>query len=420
MNPIKTLLIAALTIFTLSTSAQWTVVEWPQTDGLDNIDFVDDVTGYAQMQSLQDFTSSFEKTEDGGQTWTELNIPVDPYDIQDMDFHLSAEGVLVMRSSTSEGLFTKVYRTMDDGANWEEISPDETATGFGLAQIQMLDANTVFFVTDNYFYRTINGGEDWTTVLLPSAGVSVNFSDANHGLVGTWDGTFNYFGGMMATSDGGDTWNETVLELNNSSIGVVDQLSETTAYAAPVKWGANGQVQFYKTVDNGLNWTTVSVPETDDSATLTGLDFRDEDYGVITLSSNTQFYIYKTIDGGDVWELQNQMDQLYISDMDLTPNSGYIAAQGGFIFRLDASLGLAEYGGIAVSLYPNPAAPGQLIQWDARVDFTQIRIVDVTGKTVFQESLTVQNSIIPNLSRGVYFVSLQNAYVSKTSKIVVE
>ena len=104
MNPIKTLFIAALSIFTLSTSAQWTVVEWPQTDGLDNIDFVDDVTGYAQMQMLQGFTSSFEKTEDGGQTWTELNIPVSPYDIQDMDFHLSGDGVLVTRSSTREGL----------------------------------------------------------------------------------------------------------------------------------------------------------------------------------------------------------------------------------------------------------------------------------------------------------------------------
>ncbi|MFT6998418.1 MAG: photosystem II stability/assembly factor-like uncharacterized protein [Cryomorphaceae bacterium] len=420
MNPIKTLFIAALTIFTLSTSAQWTVVEWLQTDGLDNIDFVDDVTGYAQMQMLQGFTSSFEKTEDGGQTWTELNIPVSPYDIQDMDFHLSGGGVLVTRSSTSEGIFTKVYRTMDDGANWEEISPDETATGFGMAQIQMLDANTVFFVTDNYFYRTTNGGDDWTAILLPAAGISVNFFDGNHGVIGTWDATFNYFGGMLATSDGGTTWNETVLDLNYSVIGVVGQLNETTSFAAPVKWGGNGQVQFYKTIDNGLNWTTVSVPETDDNATLTGFDFRDEEYGVITLSSNTQFYIYKTIDGGDVWELQNQMDQLYISDMDLTPNSGYIAAQGGFIFRLDAPLGVEERDGIDLKIYPNPAASGQLIQWNARVDFTQIRIMEITGKTVFQEKLTVQNSMLPNLSRGVYLVSLQNEGIVKTMKIMVE
>jgi hypothetical protein len=87
---------------------------------------------------------------------------------------------------------------------------------------------------------------------------------------------------------------------------------------------------------------------------------------------------------------------------------------------LDAPLGVVDFEDIAVSLYPNPAAPGQLIQWATLVDFTQIRITDIAGKTVFQEDLTGQNSIMPNLSGGVYFVSLQNASVAKTSKIVVE
>lgn len=419
MKPTKTTLIAVLSLFSFSSAAQWAEVDWPAADGLSNIDFVDDVTGYAQMALLQGFTSSFEKTEDGGQTWTELNVPVTPSDIQDMDFLSSGVGVIVTRSYINEEILTQVYRTTDDGANWEDISPEDAATGFGMSEIQMLDINTVFFVIDNYFYRTINGGNDWTAELLPAASISVNFSDADHGVVGTWDATFNYFGGMMATTDGGQTWNETALEINNSVIGVVQQLTQNTAVAAPVKWGANGLFHFYKTIDNGLNWTTISVPETDDSATLTEFDFRNENYGVITLRSNTLSHFYKTTDGGETWDLQNQMDPLYISDMHLTPTSGYMAVEGGIILRLNETLGLEELNDVDLSLYPNPANSGQIIQWDSLEDFTQIHIVDCSGKTVFQGNLVVQNSKLPQLSSGVYFVSLQNDLTSKTIKMIV-
>lgn len=420
MPQIKTLFVAMLSTFTLSATAQWTEVEWPQTDGLWNIDFVDDLTGYAQMSLLQGFTSSFEKTVDGGQTWTEWNTPVSAIEIQDMDFLVTGEGALVTRTFSIDGTLTRVYRTLDDGDNWEDISPDDVAIGFGLAQIQMLNANTIFFVTDNYFYRTTNGGDDWSAVLLPHAGVSVNFSDADRGLVGTWDGTFLYSGGILATIDGGETWNELVLDVNNTAIGVVHQFNETTAYAAPVKWGGSGQSQFYKTIDNGTNWTTVMVPETEDNATLSGFDFRDENYGVVTLNSNEQCYIYKTTDGGENWDLQNEVDQLYIADLDLTPSSGYIVDDNGVILRLNAPLGVSEYHEITLRVFPNPVVSGQIIEWDATADFTKVRIVDVRGKTVFQENLILQNATIPTLHTGVYCLTLQNEMISKTVKILVD
>jgi len=57
---------------------------------------------------------------------------------------------------------------------------------------------------------------------------------------------------------------------------------------------------------------------------------------------------------------------------------------------------------------------------DAMVDFTQIRIVDISGKTVFQDIMTCQNAVIPNFNSGIYFVTFQNDLVSKTMKILVD
>ncbi|MGB0424994.1 MAG: WD40/YVTN/BNR-like repeat-containing protein, partial [Flavobacteriales bacterium] len=158
MNQISTIMLSLLSIASLSASAQWTEVEWEQLDGISNIDFADDETGYAQMHLLQGFTSSFEQTEDGGQTWTEMNIPVNSTDIQDMNFYAPGIGAFVARVYVDGEILTQVYSTNDDGANWENISPDEVATGYGMSEIQMLDPNTIFFVIDDYFYRTINGG----------------------------------------------------------------------------------------------------------------------------------------------------------------------------------------------------------------------------------------------------------------------
>ncbi len=420
MNQIKLLLMSALAVCTISASAQWSQVEWAEDHGLTMPDFVNDEVGYAYMHQLFGFYSGLGKTEDGGQTWTDVPLPLPGSEFQAVDFYAEGEGVIVIRDWGSTDAITQIYHTLDDGETWENISPTTTETGFGIAAIQFFDAATGCFVTENSYYATSDGGDNWTETVLPISAISLSFSDVDHGIIGTWDASFNYFGGMLCTEDGGLTWNELLLDINNTVMGEVHQFNETTAYAAPVKWGAYDQHEFYKTTDNGLNWTSVPLPETDDDAYLSGFDFWDENYGVVTLKAPEEFYIYETIDGGESWELQNELGTFYIEDITLTENSGYIVGGKGLIYRLDAPLAVSNPEDVAVTLYPNPARSGQNIQWESPVDFTEIRIIDITGKTVFQENLITQKSIIPNLNRGVYFVSLQNDKTSKTVKIMVD
>lgn len=417
-------LIFSLVVFALISpfmNAQWTEVEWAETDGISNLNFVDDLTGYAKMHQLQGFLSSFEKTEDGGETWTDFPIPVNVTDVQDMDFLANGSGALVSRTYIDGGTETKIFKTLDNGETWDDITPMAAPNGYGLSQIQMLDNETIFFVIDDYFYRTTNGGSDWNSALFTQATISVDFFDQDHGVVGTWDGTFLYGGGMMSTSDGGQTWNETLLEdLSNSVIGVVKQFSATSAYAAPVKWGAGGHSHFYKTTDNGQNWTMIEVPETDDDAKLLEFDFRDGDVGVVILNSNDQTYLYKTSNGAETWELQNQMDLLYISDLQLTPASGYASAELGQLFRMDASSSIQEQQGIDLTLYPNPCAAGEQIHWNSNVRFDQLQIFDARGSLIHEQIIDSNQVLVPVLSKGVYVLALHGSSVSKNVRIVVE
>lgn len=420
MNKLKHLFLFATTMTTLAASAQWTEVEWAETDDIYIMDFLNDEVGYSYVHGLQSFFSTLKKTEDSGLTWTEISLPGQTVDFQAMDFYGEGEGVIVIRDWESSETITKVFQTENDGETWEDISPDVTPAGFGNAAVQFLDANTGFFVTAENFYATQNGGETWTETLLSAAALSVHFSDVNHGIIGTWDTSFLYQGGMLCTTNGGQDWNELMLEDAQTVIGDVHQFNETTAYAAPSKWGASGQQQFYKTTNNGQDWTTVPVPETEDNAGLSGFDFLTEDYGVITLSSNDNFYIYETTNGGDSWELQNQWGQFYIGAIKLTENSGYLAGSPGKLYRLNAPLAINELNRETINLFPNPAQSGQTIQWQSEVEFSSIRIVDITGKSVFQQRLSAQQAILPSLNKGIYFATLENAKSFSVVKVVVD
>lgn len=422
MKMIKNIFISLVALSTIQAQGQWNEVEWAQTYGISNLDFIDDNVGYAYMHELQGFTSVFQKTTDGGQNWTEITLPA-PFgtEFQDLDFYGDGQGVILSRSWDNGETNTQVFQTNDDGENWEDISPSDVEVGYGLGQINFLNENLGFFVTGESFYTTSDGGENWSTTALPKAAVSVSFIDEMNGTIGTWDGTFMYTGGMLSTTDGGETWIETTLEEYQSVVGRVIQIDETTAYAAPAQWGASGQTQFYKTTDNGLNWVPIAIPTTTNDATLSDIDFLNEQKGVAAVSVNNEFAIYYTSDGGENWELQNEISEFYLTGLDLTQNSGYFTGQSGEIYRLSNPLSISDKNILTVDVFPNPAASGQILRWETTEQFLSASIVDITGKVVHKTVLNQTQSLqVPNLNRGIYFLSLTNETSQHITKIVID
>jgi len=76
-----------------------------------------------------------------------------------------------------------------------------------------------------------------------------------------------------------------------------------------------------------------------------------------------------------------------------------------------------------VSLYPNPVSDVLNIYFASyRSQVIHMQIVDVTGKVIIAEMLMAERSSINvgNLSKGIYFVTLQNGENSSVKKIIVK
>ncbi len=177
--------------------------------------------GYASVLPTASRKSSFFRSVNNGVTWQAIDIAVTTTTpaftapaINKMAFPSRNIGYV-------SGTRNAVYKTIDGGLTWTNISPFPalnygppgfTSTTVSYTGICALDDNTVF-VAGNMFtsaavkrvYKTIDGGATWTDITgnIPAFGqgnmTNILFSDANNGYV---------VGGnvMYITNDGGATW----------------------------------------------------------------------------------------------------------------------------------------------------------------------------------------------------------------------
>jgi photosystem II stability/assembly factor-like uncharacterized protein len=390
------------------------------------LNFITDDLGYALMVQNPFNQRTIEKTTDGGATWTPLTVP-NAGELQDVDFSANGVGVLVLRDLQSSVAPTKVFQTTNDGTSWQDISPDSTATGIGTAVIQFLDVDTGFMASGERIHATFDGGATWTTTTIIGYPQSMDFVDGMHGVIGLFDGSFAYTGGMMTTTDGGATWTTTWLTDWGTVIGEVGQWTTTRAYAAPAKWGSNSQSRFFTTTNNGVSWDTVAVPDTLPDGELSDIHFLDPLNGVIAVSSFTRTVLYETTDGGSTWTMQDTLPYFDITDLELTAHTGYIGGDQGKIWKLDVALGAVEPGPVRdgqLGLFPNPVAVGTSLRWGSTEAFDAVRLVDVAGRVVWQGDLRgylrERGFMVPPVCPGLYVVELSGAGMVRMGRVLVE
>jgi photosystem II stability/assembly factor-like uncharacterized protein len=414
-----------LLLFSLQGFGQWSwnPININPVKRIQTVNFLTDDLGYAMMSIDQTGAKSLEKTTDGGMTWTIVPPAILNADFQDFHFHADGQGVAVYRSLQNPTQPTTIHLTTNDGAQWQNISPDTTATGMGTAACQFLDNNIGYFTTDAVIYATTNCGTNWSTdTVVGGYPMTLDFIDANHGTVGLFDGTFGYMGGMLTTTDGGATWTQTTLTEVGTVIGLVRQLTTTISIAAPIKFSGYPQTKFFKTTNNGLSWDTLYVPDTVVDPAMLELDFRDTQYGVAAVSS--QFggvtNMYETTDGGTTWSLQDTFTVTTVTDLQLTPTSGYFTGELGKFYRLEVANAIAEPTPTPIGLWPNPVAAGHNIHWDASETFTQLHVIDLSGKLIAELELTESHIALPSLPVGMYLLRFQGNGNMKTARVMVD
>ncbi|MEK7516542.1 MAG: hypothetical protein AAB562_03015 [Patescibacteria group bacterium] len=109
------------------------------------------------------------KTTNAGKDWADVNAGLEKFagskTFRDMATDRSATGTLVLASQYG------LLKTRDGGNSWEALqllTPPGSATIYSLA-VNPKDGNEMYYGTGSTFYKTANGGINWSTRKLPSS-----------------------------------------------------------------------------------------------------------------------------------------------------------------------------------------------------------------------------------------------------------
>ncbi len=150
------------------------------------------------------------RTDDGGQSWTQVNLPLPEgaenfelgIDRDQMQFVSANEGFLVLRMS-GDATQTAVYVTSNGGDTWTltpTLIPEAGETDF-------LSAQEAVIYNGEQFYVTRDAARTWTTVspdiVFGDSFVTMDFVNPNSGwIVSAAEGKYS----LYRTHDGGATW----------------------------------------------------------------------------------------------------------------------------------------------------------------------------------------------------------------------
>jgi photosystem II stability/assembly factor-like uncharacterized protein len=165
----------------------------------------------------------------------------------------------------------KVFRSDDAAAHWLSIS-DSLGSVF-VPQVLIDGGSAVYLLTNDYvlvgndyqwpIYRSQDRGTTWTRTLVPRLNPDlVGAADptaASTIVVGVFDGLPPEPGGLLKSTDGGQTWNATNAPMTRfyvTDIAFGDRPAVVYALAQPVDPDVRtGPGSLWKTTDGGMTWS---------------------------------------------------------------------------------------------------------------------------------------------------------------------
>ncbi|TKG95138.1 T9SS type A sorting domain-containing protein [Puteibacter caeruleilacunae] len=303
------------------------------------------------------------KTTDGCKTWKALSVT--PYDIAGGYFINEDKGFVFGGS---------LYMTDDGGDTWVNVEIKDLPFSNSFVDIQFVNEKTGFLLgRKGRVYKTTNGGEKWVKVgtMVTDYATVIHFKNESIGYAtGSWDGSLIY-----KTEDGGVTWepqnewnyfhNTIALDFSpdykrgcavgfGSSLGSTGESGRTIINMQDNEWHVHSSLQEanYKSIsclddattiifgeknikskDYGLTWNPIDIPlkEPKDHTIIESFFVNNEVGFAID-----HFSIYKTIDGGDNWTRFDSDIEAYERLVDIyffNENLGFVFGWSESIYR---------------------------------------------------------------------------------------
>ena len=373
-----------------------------------SIDFASSDVGYViGNDSVPSKTGIVFRTKDAGLNWDSIPLP------QTTSFGgVSAPTEQVTFISGSE---RSLFKTEDGGDTWTNIGnhiSDTSVNGFGI--IKFINADTGFVIAGSsnmtYMYRTSNGGNSWMRVKSWSTLSFSEFFFVNDqvGYLRTYCSILLY-----KTEDGGLTWNLTSYVANSNGFcqrGLFF-FDEDEGYFA-----LDGALSH--TTDGGNTWTV------DSSSTLNNIGF----YGLHFLTRSHAIgapgsylgAMFHSYDGGETWQPESAPGCGGFNHMHFPNNEvGYACSYNGYVYKyINQSTGMEDRSDSeSFAVYPNPA--DDYLTIEAREAATYL-ILDLQGRVLMRDKLHTSETLdISSLPGGLYFIHFQGSANSYTTKFLV-
>ncbi|MEW5942165.1 MAG: hypothetical protein AB1750_21065, partial [Chloroflexota bacterium] len=184
---------------------------------LNSVTFTDSVTGYAAGQDYDGRIPVILRTEDGGQTWTKATVPQTPAFVNRVYFSPAGMGWGIGFHQNGGALLLR----SKDGIVWVEQghpSPERA----NLRGIMFPSEDVGYAVgsgSSPYLIKTTDGGDTWIELEVPLEDGTLSdalFLDDLHGVVA---GSSGDSGVILATKDGGKSW--TVSKFPDSAVYLI-------------------------------------------------------------------------------------------------------------------------------------------------------------------------------------------------------
>lgn len=389
-------------------NGQWVSQNSGTNKNLNSVSFVDSLQGWIVGDS-----GTILHTSDGGNTWSGQNA-----------------GVIANLLGVSFCDAQNGWATGDGGSDWQKIYHD-TSQYVRNYKVQCLSPSSVFVLRDEFWgdywdderlWRTLDSGRTWEDI-TPERGLNyelldMQFFDSSHGWVCGISGVRTF------TATWGDSWAWSDNTFNLSTSSMLRRVVFDDTFHG---WTTGGDSVFASS-DGGHSWSTVGP-----------LQFNITDlykHGTIGYASCGGNEIKKTTDGGLTWFVQYLPTSDNVSDIEFfTPGIGWGVGSKGSIchttnggvtsmnktsdrqpteFRLDQN-------------YPNPFNPSTVISYQiAAVSQVTLKVYNVLGEEVAalvnetrgpgEYSVKFDGSKLPS---GVYFCRVNAGSFSAVKKLIL-
>jgi photosystem II stability/assembly factor-like uncharacterized protein len=432
MKKIFTLVFSAIVLSVSAQNFTWTAQSSGTNDWLNDIHFVDTLTGWAVGDN-----GTIVATVDGGETWTTQTSGTTER-LMSVYFLSDTLGWIAGGQSASSNV---LLMTEDGGSNWTPVAHDIPNEETFLRAIQFYDADHGFTITSPHnIYYTSNGGTNWEKGTYTSSMSQVIVNDLyvisdtsaftagkyrnslNQQRPGVFDNIVNFAGEWIPQGYGEFTTGDEL-----TAIHFTDNLKGFVG-------GHNGKIYTMEADGNifpsywAFNFDT-------DNGTIWSIDFADNDHGMFNTSidkdGTTIQLIYHTSDAGETWSSSPDSIPDFLHGMLSTGNTenAWIVGSGGKIFKGtpkdDDITSVKEQKSVEFAVMPNPFSSSILIKSQDAHKGVQLNVFSYTGQLVesvyvgdFQYSYELEG--LDQLESGVYFLQMKSTdgSLNSTQKIV--